>query len=672
MPAAMYVKRLLYLAVALGGCLPWCAARAARSLEPEDWYRFRDVWNLEMAADGSAVAYLVTSYDRRSDQSLDALWLADWSGGAARQLTHGASVGEPRFTPDGRRLSFLAARPQGATTQLWVIDRNGGAARRLSQCAGEITSYAWSPDARRVVLAMHAAEDARSPAPEVIDAYQFKDKYAYLTARARTHLYLLDAASGACRAMSADPERADSMPIFSPDGRQIAFVGRSTQTPAEAGRDAIYVVDATAAASPRQLASHWSAAHPRLAWSRDGRRIAFLYGDDPKDNIWMQHVALVEVASGRVQPVAPGLDRTLISPVWSADGGSLLLAVEDDGRQYAARVRLDRDAVERLTGAMVIDELTSAAGHTAVLASSDRAPFEVFALEAGGLRPLSAHNRALFAQLALGAVEDIAFASRDGTPIHGQLVKPPDFRPGQRYPTILWIKGGPDGQDDHSLTLESYGPELERQLFATHGYLVLAINHRGSTGRGAGFARAITADWGHRDVEDLLAGVDYAIAQGSADPAHLGVGGWSYGGMLTDYLIASDTRFKAAVSGAGSANQLAAYGTDAWVVADDRELGPPWRNTALWLRLSYPFLHADRVRTPTLFVGGDRDFNVPIAGCEQMYQALRTLGVPAQLIVYPGEGHYLTRPSFMVDLYRRYLAWMDEYLRAGDASYRPR
>ena len=156
--------------------------------------------------------------------------------------------------------------------------------------------------------------------------------------------------------------------------------------------------------------------------------------------------------------------------------------------------------------------------------------------------------------------------------------------------------------------------------------------------------------------------MDYAIAQGIADPARLGVGGWSYGGQLTDYLIASDTRFRAAISGAGSGNLISMYGADEYAVANAGEMGPPWRTQARWIRVSYPFFHADRIRTPTLFVGGDKDFNVPVAGSEQMYQALRTLGVPTQLIVYPGENHLLVRPSFLVDRYQRYLAWMATYL----------
>jgi len=547
---------------------------------------------------------------------------------------------------------------------------------------GEIASYQWAPDGRRLVLVMHGgdgdAEGAHAndevhsgdaPRPLVIDAFHFKqDKDGYLTAATRSHLCLLEVSGGACRAVAVDAQRADSAPAFSPDGTQIAFVGNRDDSARELAVDELWLTAAEPGAQPRRLLTTWSPNHQRLEWSPDGAHIAFLEGDEPRYNAYMMdRLALLEVRSGSVRELTGSLDRAVVSPTFTADGRAIEFAVEDDGYQYPARLTLDGGAITRLAGPIVVEELAAAAGHTTVLSSSDHAPVEVYALEEGRLRPLSAHNQALFAELTLGSVEDITFKSRDGTVIHGQQVVPPDFVRGRRYPTIVWIHGGPNGQDDHSLELEGYGPPLERQLFATHGYVVLAINYRGGSGRGAQFARSIVGDWGHKEVEDLLAGVDYAIAAGMADPARLGVGGWSYGGLLTDYTIASDPRFKAAIAGAGSGNQLSTYGTDEYVLEYNAELGPPWRTTAAWLKVSYPFFHADRIRTPTLFLGGDRDFNVPIAGGEQMYQALRTLGIPTQLIVYPGEYHVLTRPSFLVDRSRRYLEWMDRYLRSQAA-----
>jgi dipeptidyl aminopeptidase/acylaminoacyl peptidase len=660
--------------VALLGCLaPLTATLAgARAIEPEDWYRFQAVSNLTIGRDGATVAYLVTRYDEATDESRSDLWMADWAGKESVQLTRGESVSNPRFSPDGRYLSFLSTRPAGSAPRVWVLDRRGGEPRPLGRCGGEITGYEWSPDARQLVLVAHAGEDAggsearKSPRPLVLDAVQFKaDKQGYLTAESRSHLYLLDVASGACTPLAVDPERSDSQPVFAPDGAQIAYVSNAAGEPYVPGVDDIELINATAEAKPRKLLSTWSPNHQKLEWSPDGRLIAFLQGDELKYNAYiLDRLAVADARSGKVRPLAASLDRAVVSPQFSADGGFIQFAVEDDGYQYPAQVSLASGAIERLGSAMVVTELAAAAGHTAVLAATDRAPIEVYALEGGRLRALSAHNRALFASLDLGAVEDIAFRSRDGTAVHGQLVKPPGFIPGRRYPTVLWIHGGPDGEDDHSLALEGYSPPLVRQLLATHGYVVLAVNYRGSSGRGAVFARSILADWGDKEVQDLLAGVDYAVTAGVADPARLGVGGWSYGGLLTDYLIASTTRFKAAIAGAGSSNQLSMYGSDEYVVEYNAELGPPWRNTALWLKVSYPFFHADRIRTPTLFLGGDKDFNVPVAGGEQMYEALRTLGVPAELVVYPGEYHVLTRPSFLVDRYRRYLEWMDRYVRA--------
>ena len=311
---------------------------------------------------------------------------------------------------------------------------------------------------------------------------------------------------------------------------------------------------------------------------------------------------------------------------------------------------------------LVITQRSIAGGHTAALASGDTVAPEIFALEDGKFRKLTSHNDALLSELQLGAVEDISFKSKDGTEVHGLMIKPPSYTAAKKYPTLLWIHGGPNGQDDHSLPFNTYPLQLERQLFAAHGYVVLAINYRGSNGRGVEFARSIFADWGNKEVADLLAGVDFAVASGVADPQRLGIGGWSYGGMLTDYTIATDSRFKAAVSGAGLANALAIFGSDQYILQYNNELGPPWKSTDPWMKVSYPFFHADRIHTPTLFLGGQSDFNVPIIGSEQMYQALRTLGVPTQLVIYPEQFHLFTRPSYIHDRMQRYFAWFDTYL----------
>jgi len=190
------------------------------------------------------------------------------------------------------------------------------------------------------------------------------------------------------------------------------------------------------------------------------------------------------------------------------------------------------------------------------------------------------------------------------------IVKPAAFQAGRRYPTLLRIHGGPNGQDEHAFS-------FERELFAANGYVVVAVNYRGSNGRGSAYQKAIFADWGGKEVVDLLGAMDHVQTLPFVDADRLGIGGWSYGGILTDYTIATDGRFKAATSGAGSALQLTMYGVDEYITQYENEIGPPWKSQDLWIKISYPFFHADKIKTPTLFLGGDKDFNVPLGGASR-------------------------------------------------------
>ena len=364
-----------------------------------------------------------------------------------------------------------------------------------------------------------------------------------------------------------------------------------------------------------------------------------------------------------------GVDRWMLYPRWSRDGAYVYFRLEDDRSAVLARVAVAGGAVERLApGGRVVSGLdVGPAGRVVVVAGSGQQPSELFAVEGGKLRPLTHHNQPLLASLSLGAVEEANLQSRDGTAIGAMLVKPPDFTPGKKYPALLWMHGGPVLQDQHEF--DSFA-----QFFAAQGYLVLSPNYRGSSGRGFAFSRAISADWGHLEVEDVLGAVDALVAQGLADPDRLVVGGWSYGGMMTDYVIASDTRFKAAVSIAGVANMLASYGTDEYVQWYEQELGLPWKGIDAYLKVSYPFFHADRIQTPTLFLCGENDWNVPLVNSEQMYQALRSQGKQARLVIYPGAHHGIDAPRYRRDILERMRAWYAEHLdaRAGETARSPR
>lgn len=652
-------------------------APVGRPLAAEDVYRMRTVSDPQISPDGRWIAYTVTSLDRAADRLRTAIWMVDWEGRQDLQITRGpGSDTTPRWSPDGRWLAFLSARSEDGKVQVWLLDRRGGEASPLTSVKGDIGDFEWSPDGRRLVLAVKDAEEAaaeaagakaKAPKPWVIDRHLFKrDIEGYLTGSLRTHLYLFDVERKTLEALTADMDAEDGDPAWSPDGTRIAYAAAYPEKPDRAGTYDLFVVEARAGAAPRKILTIHGPDRQRLAWSPDGRTLAFYHGAELKYQFYNQdRLAAVAVAGGEPLELTAALDRTAWQAEFTADGGALLFLLEDDRRAYLARVPAAAGPVERLTdGREVITEMACGGGRTVVAAATAVSPTELYAYDGGALRPLTAQNKALLAELRLGEVEDVGFRSKDGTEIHGLMVKPPDFEAGRKYPTLLWIHGGPNMQDDAGLQFGLYAPQMERQFLAGRGYVVLAVNYRGSSGRGAAFTRSIFADWGNREVADLLAAVDYAVRRGLADPDRLGVGGWSYGGILTDYLIASDTRFKAAMSGAGSASVFGTYGVDQYIHQYETELGLPWIRRDVWLKISYPFLRADRIRTPTLFMGGEKDFNVPIAGSEQMYQALKSSGVPSQLVIYPGQYHILTRPSFIQDRLERWAAWFDKYLRA--------
>jgi dipeptidyl aminopeptidase/acylaminoacyl peptidase len=669
--------------LAIGIALLFASASAAqaptkRSFSLDDLARIRTVSDPAISPDGAWVSYTVTTVDTVRDRRQSDVWMTSWDGARTVRLTsspeseHGA-----QWSPDGRWLAFLSERGDPSDVgQLWLLDRSGGEAERVTAFRGGVTDYSWAPDGKRLVLVVGdpsadsasadtgAAGPQKRPAPIVLDRFQFKrDEDGYLDRR-RKHLYLFDLASRHSDVLTSG-QQDDLMPAWSPDGSAIAFVSKRGTDSDRTNNWDIYVIAPSPHAEARQLTTFvGSDGDPeygsRPAWSPDGKQIAYLQGGAPKLIYYgVERLAVVPADGGAARVISPALDRWVKEPRWSEDGKSILFLLEDDRNVHLARVAAAGGSPERIvSGRRVISGIaTGPGGRVAVVASTPDAPGEVFAIDSGGvLRALSHQNDVWLAELSLGQVDEISFRSRDGTVINGFLVKPPDWTPGRRYPALLRIHGGPVDEVENEFN-------EQWQWLASRGYVVITVNPRGSSGRGERFASAIYADWGHKDAEDVLAAVDYAVREGIADPAHLGIGGWSYGAMLTNYVIAQDHRFKAAISGAGIANILAGYGTDEYIREYEAELGTPWHQMAAWMKVSFPFLHADRIVTPTLFLCGDKDFNVPLQNSEQMYQALRSLGRETQLVIYPGEYHTIRRPSFVRDRLQRYAEWYDKYVK---------
>ena len=687
------MKLAFRLAIAgLGFAFPLVAQESApkspRAITIDDFFQIRDVSQPELSPDGQWVAYIIRTKMLKDDKNEQRIWAVSTHGGDPIPLTaEGVSSSHARWSPDGKYLSFLSAR-NGGKSQVWLLDRRGGEAVRLTETVQGVDDFEWSPDNSRLVLVLRdpkpedleAAKEKDKPAPAtppkpktpppfVIDRLQFKrDTVGYLDRR-RTHLYIFNvSAKSTTQITSGDFD--DSEPAWSPDGKSLAFASNRSTDPDANYEVHIWVV----AAGNTDKGAHLTQVTPNPgpdsapAWSPDGKWIAYVTELDPHLFYYnTRHLAVVPSTGGQANVLTRAFDRSVHRPRFSPDSRFIYFTAEDDGTQSLCRIAVTGGEITRPIGGRLVIGYYSLGKDSSVAAqvSTIDRPDEIFFLANDAKEPtrLTKTNDALFSQLRLAQADYVHFKSKDGTSVAGYLYKPLDYTPGKKVPSILNPHGGPVGQYSASFYHLA-------QLFAANGYAVLLPNPRGSSGYGQKFCAAIYADWGNKDYQDDVAMVDYAVAEGIADPGKLGVGGWSYGGISTDFIIAQTNRFKAAISGAGVALIASFYGHDHYQRDYEIELGHPWENKAVWDKIS-PFYRVANITTPTLFMGGDIDWNVPILGSEQMYQAMKTLGRTTELVVYPGEYHGFTVPSHLKDRLERYLAWYAHYVKADGTPARP-
>ena len=645
-------------------------ASAPRTLVVDDQFKILGVDDPQISPDGRWVAYTVSGSDLEKEESHSRVWMIPTTGGEPIPMTDkGKSVSRPRWSPDGKYLAYLGSSGEDKT-QVWTLFREGGDSVAVTEIAQGVKSFEWSPDGTRMVLVIkdpkpeelekkkEDKDEKKTPPPWVVTRTQFKTDYVgYLDSR-RTHLYVLDMESKKTTQITSG-DFDDSEPAWSPDGKMIAFASNRTDDPDSNYNTDIWVVAADNGDKGGELLRITSGPGPdeSPAWSPDGESIVHLSRPDTEAMLYATvHLALTSEGEG-TRLLTSELDRMISNPRYSADGRSIYFGLEDSGEQILARIPAEGGTVERLiAGERAVQSFTPEVdGARAILISEPNLPSEVFLLKGDAVERLTHTNDDLLSGITLGEVEEIHFESRDGTPIEAFVVKPPDFEPGTRYPAFLRIHGGPQAQYDFAF-------HFDAQLFAAHGYVVVMPNPRGSTGYGQDFCLAIWRDWGGPDFEDVMASVDHIIEKGWADPDRLGVGGWSYGGMLTNHVITKTDRFNGAYTGASATLYVANYGHDMYQRWWVQELGLPWRDRQIYEDLS-PFNRVEKIVTPVLIVGGEEDWNVPIINSEQLYMALKHLGKTAELVVYPGEYHVFTTPSYNKDLYERFLAWFGKYVK---------
>lgn len=651
--------------------LAWPAGgTAARLFDIDTYLAMKQTSEIAVSPDGAFLAYTVSHYDLEMDGSNSAVWMQPTAGGESVRMTAVDSAGwSPQWSPDNRYLAVLSDRREGRT-QVWLLDRRGGDASQLTEFRQGVRSFQWSPDGTRMLLIVQDPSPAdldevprANPRPYVIDRLQFKQDYVgYLDDR-RTHVYVIGIADRSFRQVTFG-EYDDSQATWSPDGRHIAFVSNRSDRPDTNRNTDLWRVDVTQEQPrPEQLTTApYADSNP--VFSTDGRQIAYMSSVSAGLPVYaIPQLTILDVATGASRLVKSLAEIQSLSIRYSADGKSILAITEYRGEQQLVRVDVATGATERIiAGQDVVTEFDAARdGRLFAVISRPQSPAEVYRLEDGGLLPFTAVNRKSLAGTMTGAVEKYSYSVEDGTVLDTFVVFPPGYDKDRRYPAVLHIHGGPWAQWDWRFNFES-------QLFAAQGYVVVMPNPRGSWGYGQAFTEALVGDWGGIDYGDVMAAMDFAIGKGWVDGDRMAVYGWSYGGFMTNRIITRTDRFKAAISGAGETLVAANYGHDEWQLLWEEEFGLPWleENRRRWHRIS-PFYSLNKVTTPTLVVCGEDDWNMPVLNSEQLYQVLKRRGVPTQLVVYPGQSHSLSVPSYERDLYERYRAWLAKHV-LGAAS----
>ncbi|MCB0019215.1 MAG: S9 family peptidase [Anaerolineales bacterium] len=669
-------------------------SKRLRVTQAADLYDLRPVAGPSLSPDGRQAAYTVGWVEKASEKKFANIWLVDSNGRHNRQFTYGNQVdGLPEWSPDGRTLAFLSNRGNAEKpAQLYLIPVGGGEARPLTDIKGSIGQFSWSPDGRLLLCSVRLTDaevlerekDEGKKKLGIVARHIKRVHYKYDGAgflpEERWHIWTVDARTGKAKQLTESPVFDEFSPRWSPDGQQIVFVSNRAEDPDfNPGGDDIYLMPAAGGELTRIEAPFGNKSQP--VFSPDGQMIAY-YGSLGRGD-WWQHNHLWVVpadGSGPARSLTGAHDfyvgnasindtggGVTPAPLWSADGQRLYFPVSQHGNTTLHSISLAGDDLQTvlgdpgMMGAYGLDADRVVYWHSTFAGMGEiKAQKLVDGVANGSSRQLSRSNSDYFRRVMLGQMEEVWFKGPAGNDLQGWILKPPGFDPAKKYPSIMEIHGGPLGQ-----YADAYMHEFE--FLAANGYVVYFANPRGGYGYGEAHAKAIWNDHGGADYDDVMAWANYVKALPYIDEDRRGVTGGSYGGFMVNWIIGHTAEFRAAVTQRSISNRLSSYGSSDinWLREITFDDEPPWENLENYWRQS-PLKHIANAKTPTLVIHSEQDLRCPIEQGEQIYVALKRLGVETEMVRFPDSPHGLSRmgrTDRRVVRLEHILRWFDRYLK---------
>lgn len=677
-PSVRHALRIALLAgvlLPLGAFTALSAPGQTRQIELNDLLKIVAVSDPQISPDGKTIVFVVSRPNLDKDRSDRQLVQIDIASGKQRVLTYERQgVGSPRWSPSGDRLAFLAVEGTGkeAQPQIFVLPMTGGEARKITDAPKGIEQFAWRPNGQDIAYVTSDEPANKKEIEKHNDAFEIGDNdYLATEAALPSHLWLISAEGGKAKRLtsgawslpkSAPPSSPASPISWSPDGKSLLFTRQEHPHQGDADLTTLQVLTLESG-EYRRLTKHQKFESFGM-FSPDGSRVAYWYprdGDPNNEN----EIFVTATTGGDGTDATRSIDRDLLRVIWMPDGNSLLVG-GNDGTQVSMWLQPLHGAATKLALGDIspswlfwVEAFVGRQGDIAFTGSTPTQPSELYYMASANDTPkrLTDFNHEI-AALSLGKVEKFAWKGPDGLGEDGVLVYPPDFQKERKYPLVLIIHGGPTAS---STTAFSLLP----QLMATHGYVVFSPNYRGSDNLGNAYQRAIWNDAGDGPGRDVIAGIDAVKKLGFVDESKIGVTGWSYGGYMTSWLIGHYQIWKAAMAGAPVTDIYDEYNlADGNVTGRYSFRGSPYVGDNLKdYRAQSPITYAAHMKTPTLIMHDTGDARVPISQGYALYHALKDNGVPVKFIAFPIAGHGPGDPVRRMDMIRRWVEWMDQYLK---------